>query len=399
MSLNFGNPQEISGAFSFADNFSGAKTFETRSEIVEYIEKYTKYKLERMYLPLVGDFLHLYAEGLPTVLFTPLERIKGLLLDTADTTKAQHHLIAFLHEVKTEINAAIADYTATVPKMLEIGQDYADGVLLMPETEDLQYRNQNQGKVFQYTTGPIDEYFSKFVVRSYRRAWRLIELADIHEGASSENLDIEDFRTFAKILNGETADSITIQNMHGTAASTLTFKSSRTLSLQAQAEHPIPYSMFDTFTFSRAQPMQIKNYGSSALIASTAGQPDVLISPLFVDVATDTETPSVEDFAVISGSTSLSVLELPEGNTVQPILLYVDDTRTLQASGIFTGDRIIGYGISNPNKSIVTTELNSTTGTLVITGRNAGTVNLTLYCDNPSGSTPVTISVRVSTRS
>lgn len=399
MSLNFGSPQDISGAFGFSVNFSGAKVFETRSELVKYIEKYTTYKLEQMYLPLVGDFLHLYAEGLPAVPFTPLNNVKTLLLDTADTTKGQHHLIAFLHEVKTEINAAIADYTATVPKMLETDQNYADGVILMSETDDLQYRNQNPGKVFHYTTGPIDEYFSKFVVRSYRRAWRLIELADTHDGQSSENLSIDEFRTFAKILDGETADSITIQNMDGAAASTLTFKSGRTLSLQAQAEHPVPYSMFDTFQFSRARPMQIKNYGSSALIASTAGQDDVLISPLFVDVSAGTETPSVEDFEAVSGSTSLSVLALPEGNTVQPILLYVDDTRTLQASGIFTGDRIIGYGISNPDKSVVTTELNSTTGTLVITGRNAGAVNLTLYCDNPSGSTPVTISVRVSTRS
>ena len=87
-------------------------------------------------------------------------------------------------------------------------------------------------------------------------------------------------------------------------------------------------------------------------------------------------------------------LAKPEAHTPRPINMDQGSTQVVDISQLFSGDELYGYGFTpDPSGRIEIVSLQE--GSLVIRGKSSGTAVITITRSNPSGTTPVEITVNV----
>ena len=387
-------PEDIF-ARSDLDTYEGYGIFETRTEFEDYLSRYIRYHLRRMIRLVTGDFLGVYASGIKSD-SAAITAMNDLLFTAVEHEEEEQFLIAFLYEVDTRLDSAIENYKSTIAKRLEhVNHHYHNGLPLLSVEEEEDQLSTQQLADSRWSTGPIDEHFQQFLLNCHTRAGHITHLTKTFEGLGFESLTPDYYQRFAEVLTDE-REGIQVKATQDYGCNL--YINSPYITLRQPMDW-IPVAIDDVNSMRMVNTgqndgMLLHNYSNSAIIATvgtSSSSVEVLISAAEVNPTLETRTPHAQTFnnAQIDASITFRVLPRPVFDPPQPITMALGDKHIVSGGDLFSGERILSYGLSNDNTGVVSVSLDQSTGEFTVNADNIGTATLTLSAINPSGATPL----------
>lgn len=401
----------------FGIDFQNASgIFDTRDEMFEYINNFVNYKLEQIYLPLTGNMLGLLiGDTAVTTDFRPIQAMKTELLRDFDREDEERHLLAFLHEFHTTLDAEIEAYRNTMPRFLLSNQRqvYSDGSPLM-DPDDEKIHIERIRKLLPsieinvtYATGPVGAHFQDFIQRCYHRATKMLELSEELDETGYEYFTIEEFRRMAEVL---TAEKQGLQVANQASYSVTVALNRRTYAL-TRDKNPVPlhYDDLGTVTLyggsstSTDDAAVIKNCGEKAFIANIGTGVAKTQKVVFRGIKDEHDVihPNVTRFSGAEISKRITFEELPRpiARNVADRNLRRNSERRLEFSELF---EVPSVGRTHYSLSILSgdsiidlrTQTNEDFAT-IITNTETGTALIVATAENEAGPTEVTVTVNV----
>ena len=382
--------------------------FPTRDAMNTYIDNFVKYRLELLYVPVLGEGFNLLI-GDPDIAltFTPITTMRNTLLAGVDRETAERHMVAFMHELKTTLADEVSTYKASMPRYLldTQTQKYENGEPLMSLEAETEFLRNNPARTITYATGPVGIYFQDFVKRCYSRAQIIVDLAAQFDQHRFESLPVERFRRMAQVINNE-IQGIKIKGL--LADKSTLYLDGLTHALgEDEAEIYISYEdipvfrVTDSTSTSDADAIKIENYGDKAFVVAIGMGANKVED--YIVKARQRSTglvPGKETFtrAQLGKGITLSEMAPPTFDEQPPIDMYVSDVQTLNCENIFSGKFIQNYGRSNPDETALSVDFNSDTRVVTITANKAGTHEFELIATSPAGRAYCPIEVYVERR-
>ena len=414
--LNFGYKQNSGALNPGIFPLPGRQILDSREAYESFIDDYTTYELERMFVPLVADISNvaLAASNLTTP--DAVDSMTDELFPESSLEDSQRHLLAFTVEVQKDLKATIDAYkNGTNPqniRPIRFRYEYDGKVLKRKEdtipslTVELQERAANPDRIWKYDTGEIGAYFQNYISRAYTRATALVKLLDEYTGTKWANLSLVDYRAAAKVLTDE-IDGFTLESHISSNSNSYRLQvrlSGQDRYLDSNDED-VPVAFEQTTTLMEAHcnaytgsgtadAVTVKNFGSKALICTvgTGGSStEYLIHPIVPG-----NDPSKRKFSKADAQKHIkfTVLERLVGAAQSAMNVSVNAARTRDLAAQFTGKhKTSAYGYSNSNGQVASIGISG--DTLTVTGISAGTTNVTITASNPSGDTSIVIPVTV----
>lgn len=382
----------------------------TRDEMFSYIDNFVKYRLEMLYVPILGEAFNLLITD-PDIRtdFIPIESMKTTLWGNVDRETAERHMIVFLHELKTTLAAEVQSYKDTVPRYLLDNQvqNYANGEPLLSVAEETTFLRANPARTMTYATGPVGSYFQDFVRRVYGRAATMVNLAARYDGRSFEYLPVEVFRRMAQVINKE-KPGLSFKGLLETDTSTLTITpprhSGRSETLGSELneifvgyEDAKVTKVADSSSTEKTDALEVINHGRTAFIATVGtGASAVRVAIERARKSGDTITPRTTRFKRDQVGKGITFVEMPAPTvtTPDPFELYVNDFTTVDPHDIFRHEFIRNYGLSNQGTG-VSTNMDRETKIVTITANSSGNHSFVIFAISPTGRTEATIEVIV----
>ena len=411
-------PAMVFSQQGFGLTFQGASgIFETRQEMLDYINTFVKCTLEQVALPLTGNMLGLMiGESTVASSFAPIEKMKTALLADFNREHEERHLLAFLHEFDSTLDDEINYYREKRTRYLRSNQRqvYDEGKPLMPVEDEPGYLEDinellsslNQKEVtLTYATGPIGEYFQDFVQRCYRRATQMLELSKQYDGTNYKNFTIEEFRQMAEVLTHE-AQGLLVENIASPAISVTLNGESYSLT-KGRSPVPLHYAALRDVTLSGSRSTVtddaavIINYGLKAFIANISSGQSKIRKVVRRGIERDGIIyPNTTRFSGTEVNKRIQFEELskPTARNVEDRNLRNGVTDRLVFSRLFDVPSVgnVSYRITPPlNEDIIEVTRLPGENHASIKATGIGTTQVVVTAENEAGPTEVTVTVNV----